>query len=311
MHAGKRYVFMAAAIALVLACSSRDPNDLFAPDAGTVVVYSVLTVDQPIPWVQVTRTISPGEPFTLQAAEFPNPEQVQVSIEGGGDVHEYVYRPSAPGMYIPRFPDVDVLPETSYRLTVRTPDGQTVTAVTTTPRRFNINDWVMLDDNGVNVIRQLETFETSGANVYDAAPNQLVYTQGLLEARFDNTGVKGFQVALFSLDDGSPPVVDSDLVDEEDLERTGSSPPFDAELESVRLPWFTIGFEGRYLIKIFSLDRNWYDLALSLPEFNGGGAWVGGSPGDEFDYPLFHIDGGIGLFGSAAVDSNGVFILPR
>jgi hypothetical protein len=213
-------------------------------------------------------------------------------------------------MYVPRFSGNVIQPQTRYNLTVRIPDGRIVTATTLTPRRISVSGWVILDDNGVSVIDTLKTFPEAGDSVYYQPQNTLVYSKGLLEARLNNTGYEALQVALFSLDDGSPPVIDTDIIDEEDLERTGASPPF-LDL-NVRLPWFAIAFEGRYLIRLFAMDRNWFDLARSLPELSGGGSFAfGGSPGDAFDFPIFHINGGIGLFGSASADSNGVFILPR
>jgi hypothetical protein len=58
------------------------------------------------------------------------------------------------------------------------------------------------------------------------------------------------------------------------------------------------------------LDQNWYDLIRSTPE-GGGGFGIGGEIGDNFERPIFNINGGIGLFGSASVDSVGFFVLPR
>jgi hypothetical protein len=60
--------------------------------------------------------------------------------------------------------------------------------------------------------------------------------------------------------------------------------------------------------RTYALDRNWYDLVRSDPDEGGS---FGGLAGDEFERPLFHVEGGIGLFGSAAVDSVGFVVLPR
>ena len=77
----------------------------------------------------------------------------------------------------------------------------------------------------------------------------------------------------------------------------------------VRLPWFAIFFEGRYQIKVWATDRNWDDLVRSTPNLNDG-AGFGGNAGDGFEKPIFHVEGGIGLFGSASIDSIGFRILP-
>ena len=119
---------------------------------------------------------------------------------------------------------------------------------------------------------------------------------------------------LFSLDLGSDFVIDPDFFEDEDfedLERNNASPPLEGEDGLLRLPWFAVFFEGRYLIKIFALDTNWYDLVRSDRDFSAGGPGFGGTAGDSFQKPIFHVDGGIGLFGSASVDSIGLYVLPR
>jgi len=161
------------------------------------------------------------------------------------------------------------------------------------------------------VQRSLASFAEYGDGVFTRPENQLEYAQGLLEARFDPTGILGIQVGLFSRSPGSPLVIDPDLVDEEDLDRINSSPPFEPGDGKVRLPWFAIFFEGRYVLKVWTMDVNWFDLARTDPVLRGGGFGFGGQAGDDFERPIFHVEGGIGLFGSGAVDSVGVVVHPR
>jgi hypothetical protein len=121
-------------------------------------------------------------------------------------------------------------------------------------------------------------------------------------------------VGLYSLDLDSDFVIDPDFFEEEDfdeLDRISSSPPLVVDDGTLRLPWFAIFFAGRYVVKVFAMDRNWFDAARSIPELNQGGPGFGGNAGDDFSWPIFHIEGGIGLFGSAAVDSIGFVIHPR
>jgi hypothetical protein len=140
----------------------------------------------------------------------------------------------------------------------------------------------------------------------------VVYLDGLLEARFQRIDVPGYQIGNFSLDPGSEFVIRADFLDEEDyrkLKRQTSSPAIQAPDGNLRLPWFAIYYAGRHLTRIYALDRNWYDWARSSNREGGGG--FGGLAGDSFERPIFHVEGGIGLFGSASVDSIGYVILPR
>jgi hypothetical protein len=171
---------------------------------------------------------------------------------------------------------------------------------------------VVLDETTLEPIRRLGTFEEMGDQVY--AQNELVYSQGLFEARFDRPDVPAFQVGLFSLDPDSDYVIDPEFFEEEDfedLERVISTPMLVGENGTLRLPWFAIYFEGRYLIKIFAVDRNWYDLARTVPDFGQTAGGFGGNAGDGFQRPIFHVEGGIGLFGSASMAQNGFYVLPR
>ena len=96
--------------------------------------------------------------------------------------------------------------------------------------------------------------------------------------------------------------------DVEDFDRQGSSPPLEAPDGSIRLPWFAVAFEGRYLFKVYALDQNWFDYTRTSGE---DGGFFGGLVGDNFERPQFNLVGGIGLFGAAAVDSVGFYVLPR
>ena len=130
--------------------------------------------------------------------------------------------------------------------------------------------------------------------------------------RLDRSAVPAYQLALFSLDPDSEFLVDSDILEDDDIddfERQGSSPPLDVGTGKVRLPWFAVGFAGRYLVKIYAVDQNWFDYARSNRASDGPA--FGGLAGDNFERPIFNVEGGIGLFGSAAVDSVGFFVLPR
>jgi hypothetical protein len=303
---------MAPVIALALACAERDPNDLFAPEAGTIVVDAFLVVDQGFPQIVLSQTVAPNEPFSRDAAALLG---ATARISGGGITVDYQEIDIlGPGVYAPIDRVANVAPGTVYRLEITAADGRRVRASTLTPRAFSVSEWVLLDNAGTNVIQELASFADYGDSVYTRPENQLVYSQGLLEARFDQRDITGFQVGLFSRSPGSPLIIDPDFVDDEDLAdlpRTNSSPPLEALDGTVRLPWFAIFFEGKYLFKVWAMDRNWFDLARTEPTLSGGGFGFGGQAGDYFERPIFHIDGGIGLFGSGAVDSAGVTIQPR
>lgn len=314
-----RLWMVSGCILILIGCKAeRDPSSLFGPDdSGLLVVDALLIVDKPLPAMYVRQTLGLGEAYSWSRAAVRDAEVV---IEGGGQRVVYRYEggwtpvfggfEEHSGRYVPSDDPPLVLPETTYHLTVRS-QGREARAVTTTPGRIGIRDAVLLDEKTLTVTRQLKTFRDGG--VY--AENRLIYQEGLFEARFGPLPVKGYQVGIQSLDLNSELLLDTDLVDEEDLTRYGSSPAFEAKDGTLRLPWFAIYYAGRHVIRIFAVDENWFDLIRSVPEFFQGGDGAafqpGGLAGDNFERPLFRVEGGIGIFGSASMDSLGFVVLPK
>jgi len=283
---------------MILACSTdRDPNSLFAPESGTLVVDAVMRVGELFPVVRVSETVAANATYDPMAAAVSG---ATVWIIGAADTVQYFEDGQE---YAPIFGSA-VRPSTRYTLEVFTADGRTVRATTITPVRLRVNRWVLLDNTGTRVLRDLNRFD------FTAPENQIVYTDGLIEAWFDQGTEPGYIVGLFSRSPNSPLLIDTDLIDEADLSRDSSSPPIDTDDGTLRLPWLAIWYEGRYEFQLHRADRNWYDYARSAP-IPGANFGFGGSAGDDFEQPIFHVDGGIGLFGSMASDAIQVNILPR
>lgn len=306
----KRIVLLLAMV-LFYACSTeRSDDEFFAPGgAGIPVVDATMVVGKPFPDVYVTETLAPNQPFSYDAAGF---EDAVVSIAGGGTTVSY--SSGIPfGRYIPEVGEI-VLPETTYRLTVTLRDGRVVRASTTTPGPLRVREWVLLDSSGQNVLQQLSTFDEFPGNedtLYTLDENRLTFGVGLLEVRLEDDPAEGYLVGLQSLDLDSELLVDTSFLDDEDVEnftRVNQSPPFAATQAYIRAPWFAIYYEGRYLARVYKMDRNWYDLARTDPVLGAGGFGFGGEAGDNTTPPLFHVDGGVGLFGSLASDSIGFYV---
>jgi hypothetical protein len=303
-------------------CSGkRDPRELIAPNgAGTIFVDARLIVGERFPTIRVATTQSPDLPYFRFDAALLGAEVTVFS--SSGDSVQYSL-PNARGDYRPySYAGADTIaPRTTYYLRVVAPDGRVVTAQTTTPDPFHVREWDLLDATTLAERRALMPAPenspwTPSSFIPDSVfrANQLVYQDGIVEARFDRGNALAFQMALFNLEDNSPLVIDADFLSEADkasLDRESSSPPIDAPDGYARLPWLAVWYEGRHRFVLYSVDRNWYDIARSV-RFNGpSNLGFGSNAGDDFERPIFHVDGGIGLFGSAAMDQTGFIILPR
>ena len=309
----KYFILLVGCLVALVGCKAeRDPSSLFGPDAsGVLVVDALLIVGQPLPQVLISETVKANAGYSER---WEGVGDAEVVISQGEQT--FVYSPDfAAGYYLPPPNAPLVLPNTTYNLRVRS-QGREATAQTITPGRLDIREAVLLDETTLEVVRVLKRYEDS--TVFSVPENRVAYQTGFLEARFDPLPVSGYHLAIESLDLGSDFVIDSDLVgegDRLDYERYGSSPALAAPDGNLRLPWFAVAFAGPYVMRIYAVDKNWFDLIRSVPEFfqddDDRAFQPGGLAGDNFERPLFHVDGGIGIFGSASVDSVGFVVLPR
>ncbi len=304
-----RWALMLCCLLAAGCAAEREPGELFGPsEAGTLVVDALLIVDHPLPDLFVRQTVAPGVRYTDAVSAVTD---AHVEVRQGAQVFRYRTDPDSLGRYLPPERPPPVMPNTAYALTVRS-EGREARATTRTPGRFQIREVVLLDEETLEVRQRLRTFIDGADQVFTAPENQVVYRDGRLEIRFQPIDVPGYQVGIISLDRNSERVLEDDFLEEEDYEereRQASSPAFVAPDGKLPMPWFVVSFAGRHMIRVYALDKNWFDFARSSPEYQDGG--FGGLAGDNFERPLFHVAGGIGLFGSASVDSLGFVLVPR
>ncbi len=261
----------------------RDPASLFGPaERVTVVVDAVLYVDRTLPEIIVTRTRAANIAFAEEAVAVNDAE---VTVLQG--LAEYRYESAGHlGRYLPTPGSPKVRPNTEYRLRVRAL-GREVRGATVTPGRISLDEIAIVEETSMEVIRRFEPESTRR--------NQVTYREGLIEIRFDPLDVEAYQVVV--------------LEGEQDDE--GGSPPLEARDGRLLLPWFAIGSSGAHQVEVYALDRNLFDFLRSV-EASGQNAFGFGSlAGDTFERPVFNLDGGIGVFGSASVDTFGFVVLPE
>ena len=306
-----RYFFIA--LCLTACAAERQPGEFFGSvDADSEwVVDGVLLVDQPLPPIFVRRVLPADQLYSQTAAGMAD---ARVQIVQGTQVFEYAADADRPGRYVPPPEAAQVEAQTEYRLEVEV-EGKKVQARTTTPDRVRVRETVLVDEETVEVLRSLKTFAEAGDGVYTAPENQLVYREDLLEIRLETVAVDAYQLGMFSIEPDLKSLDDDilDFFDEDDPEalRANQSPPLSVNDGIVRMPWLAVIFEGRTLVKVYALDHNWFEYARSSFEQQEQGGFAGGLAGDNFERPFFEVEGGIGLFGSASVDSVGFFVVPR
>ena len=311
-----RYLLLLLPLLPLLSCKApgplaadRDPDELFGPsEADLIVVDAILIVDAPLPPVILRRTVAPGRSYSAAATAL---EGATVSIHSGDAVFNYRPVSGKAGSYLPPDDAPVVEPSRRYELRVNTGDGPEVRAQTQTPARIRIDELRLLEDDLETELRRLRLFSEVGDEVYQAAENQLEYDKGVLAAQFQDDGTAvSYQVRLANLEHSSPLLFDDEWIEDfEDfeLERVETSPLLSLESGELYLPWDGIYYAGRHKIKLFAVDQNWFDLVRTD---NVDAERSSGEAGQSFQRPLFHIENGIGLFASAAVDSFGFSVRP-
>ena len=302
--------YLLIVLCLTACAAERQPGDLFGSveEGNELVVDGILLVDHPLPELFVRRTLPPGQFYSRDIAGVLD---AQVRVFQGDQIFEYAPDPVTPGRYLPPSESPQVEPLTEYRLEVEV-EGKTIRASTTTPEQVRVLQAVLLDEDTEEIMRTLKSFAEGEDEVYTAPENQLTHLEGLIELHLEKAG-EAYQAALFALEEDAQ-LLDEDFPDiydrtPEDL-LANQSPPFAASDGIVRWPWFAVVYTGRSLIKVYALDHNWFEYARSSPEQQEQGGF-GGLAGDTFERPFFQVEGGIGLFVSASVDSVGFVVLPR
>ena len=300
----------------LLSCSApgplsadRESAELFGPtEDNLIVVDAVLIVDAPLPPVVVRRTVAPGVPYAAATTALT---EARVSIRSSDTAFEYRADLSTAGRYLPPDGAPLVEPSRAYELRVEAGDEPPVRATTQTPARIGIGELVLLDDDLETELRRLRLFSEIGDAVYEAEENQLEFTRGALKARLqEGDDAASYQFGATNLELFSPYLIDSDWIEDADLEleRTETSPLLKVEDGEIFLPWAGVYYVGRYKVKLYAVDENWFDLVRTDNVDSQRGS---GEAGQGFQRPLFHVENGIGLFASASADSFGFFVRPR
>lgn len=304
--------FLPFLLLCLAACSAdRQPGSLFGSveEDSDLVVDALLLVDQPLPELYVRRSLAADIAYDRGATGVAD---ARVRILQGDRVFEYAPDAEEPGRYLPPPDPPRVEPRTEYQLEVEV-GGQRLWGRTTTPDRLRVRRAVLIDWETGEVMRTLKSFAEAGDGVFEAPENQLLYLEGVLEIHLEAAEAAGYQAGIFSLDE-SPEKVNEDLDefydDDEDPSRN-ESPPLAVTEGVVRWPWFAVYYTGRSIVKVYALDQNWFDYARTNADQQQQGGNAGGLAGDNFERPLFSVEGGLGLFGSASADSVGFVVVPR
>lgn len=266
------------------------------------VVESYLVANRQLPPVRLSTTIPATEFYSFEEASINN-ALVEIHLLANGPesaaVDTFYYSNSEPGIYN-ALEQHAVLPARTYELKISFPNNSDIIrAYTVVPEAFQIMGGVR-DSVVYQSTEQLQI--TLSASSYPTRQNIFVFNA----------------LGQFPIEENLTPVYEDLLSDsdqkEEDLNifaNNSSGIINEANFElhpdgsvTVDYPWIGIAFYDYNLIVANTIDDNVYDFVRSQSVQLGGSTL---SPG-EIQNVIYHVEGGIGLFGSLASDTTATYV---
>lgn len=250
--------------------------------SNQIVVQGYLMANQAIDSIIVRRTARLEEYVSESSLAING---ATVVITGNGIIDTLKAMPGNTGFYTSmRNPQNIIKPKQTYTLFVRTLDDRIVTATTTVP----------------------DTFHIIGK---EAFPRMLHYRKGPNDDprklyTIDWTSSNSFSdyitsvTSLDSIVDQIPRDFGNNENNERKPERTSYGFNY-IDITHAEIPWFTFNYYGQHMLAILAIDKNYYDF---IRQRSGGGTDI-----REIRY---NVTGGLGVFGSAAMDSLIVTLAP-
>ncbi|MDI6401716.1 DUF4249 family protein [Balneolaceae bacterium ANBcel3] len=251
------------------------------------VVESYLIAHEELPLLLLSTTSSAHELFDFSQRVVSGGE-VLIHRYGTTGVRDTTYRymEERPGLYLPQGSDTDlVLPRHTYRLEITLPqdDHHKIYAETVVPDTFSI----------VETVRSRTVYQSENRLEFNITANQghrqnyyIFSTEALEPSPYNMTPF---------WEDVEDNYQDAIITSTEITNEASFTANDDGTLNLV-VPWIAFAFYGPSKITAYSIDDNTYDFFRSLPFHIGdGGSLL--SPG-EIQNVIYHVEGGIGIFGS-------------
>lgn len=297
MH--KLYISITLLLLLTLSGCDLYPQDDYRE---YYVVESYLVANRALPPVRLSRTISLEEEYSVQATGIKNAEIELFLLSGDGTIEKsypYVNDPNNFNSFYRTVSQDRVLPGRSYRLQVTFPEkSDTVRATTLVPGDFQTVGTV-IDTAFYQSPEQITV--TTTQSEYPGRQSYFVFSV-IASEPFEENLTPFYRDQVFDQDE-----------DIEDFEINSSGIINEGNYDinsdgtlTLRVPWLAVAFYGDNDIVANTIDDNLYDFIRSQEVQTGGGPSI--LPPGEIQNIIYNVDGGIGIFGSLASDTNRVFI---
>ena len=266
------------------------------------VVESYLVANRQLPFVLLSTT-TPADALYDFEEQSVNDADIEIQLLETGPESavesSFKYQNQLPGIYIPNL-NHKVLPARTYKLQITFPDNNNrITAHTTIPDTFSVvgevQDTVVYQSDD-----QLDITLTKSS--YPG--RQSIFVFNALAQNDIPQNLTPFYRDIYDESDNPDKDLNEFSNNSSGIINEGN---FDINPDgsfTIEYPWIGIAFYGTNLIVANAMDDNIYDFVRSQNVQLGGNTL---SPG-EIQNVIFHVEGGIGVFGSLATDTVETFI---
>ena len=261
------------------------------------VVEAYLVANRTLPHIRLSTT-APIEDYYSFEDYFVSGAAMEVRLlaENGTGVEETItFSDNGDGIYLPETSHT-VLPTRTYQLYISTPGtNEVITGTTIIPGAFEISD-NQPDTLIYQGSSQVEVTMTTSN--YEGRQSIYLFNMVSLDPKFGNFT----PVYLDFFDEETEEVEDYQNISSGILNEASLTENPNGTI-TVKYPWIGVAFYGDNLVIANAIDDNLFDYLRSESVQLGGSTL---SPG-EIANIITHIDGGLGIFGSFATDTIGVY----
>lgn len=286
------FIFIALITFFTVGCGLYEQDDY----REYYVVESYLVANRPLPVVILSKTAPLEEEYVYQDVAVNNASVEVRLLNADSTIQEhYPYESTGQGTYFTTEHTVTVREQRLYQLFITLPGGDTIEAKTFVPGDFTtVNRDELSEKYTYQGSEQIEITTTPSEYFTD---RQTYYIFTVNAEKPDSSQLTPFYSDLVKEQDNS---IQSYYVNSSGIINEENYTPTPEGNITLKVPWLSIAFYGVNNVIANAIDDNMYDFLRSQETQTGG---VSLSPG-EIQNIRYNVNGGIGIFGSLASDSN-------
>lgn len=292
----KRFLLLLISIIITAGCELYEQDDY----QEYYVVESYLVAGSPLSDLLLSKTSPIDEEYRFENVVVGEAEvEIRLLNADSSIAERYAYIQRENGTFAPAV-RVIVKEKSLYQLHISLPNGDTVEAKTFVPGNFEIvnkdemaKDYVYQSDQQIQLRTTASSYITDRQTYYIFTVNAVNPDSSKLTPFYRNIVIdEENDLENFTINS-------SGIINEKNYERNAD------ETITLDVPWLSFAFYDTSKVITNAIDDNMYDFARTQSAQTGGTSL---SPG-EIQNVRYHVNGGIGIFGSMASDTIQVQIL--